>query len=417
MNYDPSRNTPNESVEVGGVLNTRIISPTQFQHEQTNLVHSIVLDSARVGCRYDEVLAEILSRVRMGVVLDRNTSKSRTSWLSGMIETEPILMVVDAVSINGITRSSIDVWCNIQELPELFLREIQETAMGSVSKEYQELGVNWYLVNDQDVQNQLVIELTSHEDNSKLVDEEIIFYLDYQGILTERFKASFPVDTERVSVAIDLTNTHADWNGNLDEPYLVLYISDAEWKSIERYHKINYSWRDALVHQTKRHLSNGFRYTGFNELSHQLNIETDGNSSVARRLFFDFCRSLDVGGCTGERISDHCSRAVILTGLVICFNPPRGLTGYLDMVLGDMNYEPIAGLGSDRTWRDHLSGIVNLANDFKPTPVKLAGSRKHRKPGRPPMQLIPTTAPVDLFSALIEKPETIVCKLCRFSDY
>ncbi|MBN2228583.1 MAG: hypothetical protein JW779_03245 [Candidatus Thorarchaeota archaeon] len=392
------------------------MSPSEFQHEQTTLKHSIILDNAKVSSSFDEVLVEILSEIRMGVVLDRNTSTSRTSWLAGMIESKYVLMVLDSAVNKGVTRVSLDIWCAIDNIHTGILYLIQGTSLGKVLPQYQAIAVSWHLVRIDDNQTQLVVELTSKETDTNLRDEDILFFVDYQGVMTERFRTSFPLGNERVSVAIDLVNRKASWNGNLDDPYIIIYVSDAEWKSIDNYHRIQFSWRDALIHQIENHLDEGIRFTGFTELSKHLNIDDDFNSDKTRMLFLDFCRGLEVVGCTGQRVSDHCSRAIILTGLVICFNPARGLTGYLDMITGYGGYEPLAGLGSDRTWREHLSGIVNLANDFKPTPVKLSGSRKNRKPGRPPMQLLPTTPPVDLFKSLVNEPEIIVCKLCRFYE-
>ena len=224
------------------------------------------------------------------------------------------------------------------------------------------------------------------------------------------------INEERVSVAIDLADTHASYKGHLQDPYLTLFIGDAEWKSIDKYTCIRFTWKDALIHQINQHLSKGSRFTSFSELSKYLNLIDDGNSLSAKTLLLDFCTAQEVAGCKGQRISDHCSRAIILTALVICFNPPRGLSGYIDMILGSRELEQISILGSNRTWREHLSGIVNLAHDFQPTPVKLSSSKRERRPGRPPTQLLPTTPPVILFENFVKSPEAVVCGLCRFND-
>ncbi|MCK4566244.1 MAG: hypothetical protein KAU48_02935, partial [Candidatus Thorarchaeota archaeon] len=136
----------------------------------------------------------------------------------------------------------------------------------------------------------------------------------------------------------------------------------------------------------------------------------------ARDLFLAFCLAHKVEGCKSQRVSDYCRRCVVLSGLVICFNPPRGLSGYLKMVAGPFAPNELERLGTERTWRDHLTGLVTLAQDFQPIPVEISGKKKSRGPGRPPTQLLPTIPPVNLFRDYINSPEKIVCRYCKFSS-
>ncbi|TFG31526.1 hypothetical protein EU527_12270 [Candidatus Thorarchaeota archaeon] len=415
MTDNSSRSPLDSALALLQNIQNRIMSPSEFQREQMNLKHSILLDNEIVGCHFDQVLVEILRELRLGIILDRSTSRSRTSWLAGIINNQNILIVLDSVTRKEIVRASIDVWSNIEELPQMLLDVIRETSLGEVSGHYRAIDFSWHLIKENDIR-QLVIEISSNKTDSQLLDEEILFFVDYQGIVTERFRAEFPVGNERISVAIDLADIRASYEGKMNDAYLTLYVSDADWKSVNRYHQIRYSWKEALTHQIYQDLADGIRYTSFDELSQNLNLTYDNNSLLAKMLFFDFCKSLDVAGCKSQRVSDHCSRAIILTALVICFNPPRGLSGYLEMVLGNREFEFLLDLGSERTWRDHLSAIVNLAQDFRPITIKFTGSKKTRKPGRPPTQLIPKTPPGDLLMNFIEAPDSIVCRLCRFND-
>lgn len=415
MTTNPSELHLDQSSQIIKALKTKIMSPSEFQRVQMNLKHSIILDNAIVGCQFDEVLVEVLRELRMGIIIDRNTSKSRTSWLAGTINNEHVLMVLDSVIRNGITRASIDIWSENEVLPVAILEIIRNTSLGNVSDTYQAIDVSWYLTKQENT-TQLIIELLSKDNEGKTLDEDILFFVDYQGIMTERLSAGFPVGQERVSVAVDVTEIHASYSGTLTDPYLTLYISDAEWKSLDKYKCISFSWNDALIHQINQHLSNGTRLTSFEELAQILNIRDKDALMITRNLLLDFCKALRVAGCKSQRVFDHCSRAIILTSLVICFNPPRGLSGYLEMVFGDEEFSLKTDLGSERTWREHMSGIVNLAQDFKPTPVKLIGSKKSRRPGRPPTQLVPKTPPADLFMRFVHEPESIVCRLCRFSN-
>ncbi len=415
MTTNPSEINFESSLKLIQSIHTKIMVPKDFQREQANHRHSIVLDNAIVGCRFDEVLVEVLRRLKMGIVLDRNTHHSRTSWLAGTIGDENVLIVLDSIIKNGITRASVDIWSDIDNIQLAIFQVMRDTPLGEVSEDYKTIDVYWFLTKD-NKDNQLAVELSSNINDSRLLDEDIYFFVNYQGTFTDRFCASFPVNDERVSVAIDLTGIFASYNGNLQDPYLTLYIGDAEWKSIEKYNRICFTWKDALIHQVNQHLLKGTRFTSFSQLSDLLNLNDADDSFTVKKLFLDFCKGQEVTGCRSQRRSDHCSRAIILTALVICYNPPRGLSGYLEMILDSKEIDLISNLGSERTWREHLSGIVNLAQDFIPTPVKLSTSKKDRKPGRPPTQLIPTTPPAILFDIFVKTPDSLICRLCRFND-
>jgi hypothetical protein len=241
-----------------------------------------------------------------------------------------------------------------------------------------------------------------------------VFTLDYQGLVSERFEAFLSQEQDHLSVAIDIAGAKADWNGDLQDSYLIVYLTDSTWKNIAKSHVLSIDWEHALVQQIQRKLSSGTRFVSIQELSEVLNLETKGNDSLA--VFTDFCLQRGLTGCTGNRISGHCSRAAILTGLVICFNPARGLSGYLDMVTGPNTLPFLADYGTPRTWRDHITQIVQMTSDFKPQSVKLEEPSKRRSKGRPPTQLMPTTSPSELFRVFVEKPNRIVCRHCRFYE-
>ena len=57
------------------------LTTNQFQDLQTKLPHLTPLDMSLSGCQFEDLLAEILNKLRMIVVLDRPTSYSRTCWM------------------------------------------------------------------------------------------------------------------------------------------------------------------------------------------------------------------------------------------------------------------------------------------------------------------------------------------------
>ncbi|MGY5873761.1 MAG: hypothetical protein RTV72_16050, partial [Candidatus Thorarchaeota archaeon] len=97
------------------------LTTKEFQYTQVGLEHHLVLNYVPIGCDYEDALAEILTILRLGVVLDKRTSKSRTSWLAGEIERQSLLVVLDTTKSEGIDYASIDIWTNIEGITEEIL--------------------------------------------------------------------------------------------------------------------------------------------------------------------------------------------------------------------------------------------------------------------------------------------------------
>ncbi|MFW9964226.1 MAG: hypothetical protein ACFFCX_11715, partial [Candidatus Sifarchaeia archaeon] len=330
----------------------------------------------------------------------------------GSFDGAPMLVVLDTTNSEEVDRASIDLWTNIDGISEALFKNLQQSKIGAVPDFYSSLVISWH-IDKPDPSPRLVLNLSSSDAQSNHYTGEIFFSLDYQGLLSETFKTTIPLHQEQVSIAIDLGDLRSTWNGNLDSSYLTIFFGDSEWKAIDRFHKITYTWRDALIRQIENHLETGQRLNYFTDVSKLVNLQDTPEGTKAKALFFAFCLDSVVEGCKSQRVSDHCKRCVILSGLVICFNPKRGLSGYLEMILDGP--DELAEIGSERTWRDHLSRIVTSAQDFIPVQVELKGTRKSRGPGRPPTQLLPTIPPFKLFRDFAHNPESIVCKYCRFS--
>ena len=173
-------------------------------------------------------------------------------------------------------------------------------------------------------------------------------------------------------------------------------------------------WRHALEKTIKRQLSTGQRFSNFSELTASLGLSPKRRDSI-KKLFFEFCLEHSVDNCVKARMLDHCKRSSIISALAICFNPIRGLSGYLKWVTEDGTPTSVLSLGSERTWRDHLTQVVKDTSCFSPAPVRLVARKSLRRPGRPPLQLVPTTSVIDMFDIFLKKPESLVCNDCRFS--
>jgi hypothetical protein len=390
------------------------LTPREFQNTQTELNQQNLLNYAPIGCAYEDALAELLAIMRLGVVLDKHTSWSRTTWLSGIISGAPLLIVLDTTKSNDINRASIDLWTNIEGISDHIFEGVQESQMGCVPDTYSSLEISWQIEIPRTSTPQLLVTLSAAENPGSIGNGEIFFAVEYQGSMSETFKTTYPLYQEQVSIAIELGNEKSEWKGSLDEPFLILFFSDSGWKSAERFHQVRFTWRNALIRQIERYLASGKRLQNFLEVSSAVNLDDTDEGKMAKNLFFSFCLDSVVEGCKSQRVSDYCKRCVVLFGLVICFNPKRGLSGYLEMVLEGPG--ELLQLGSERTWRDHLSSIVNSAQDFKPIQVELVGKKKSRGPGRPPTQLVPTIPPLKMFKDFTNNPETIVCRYCRFSN-
>lgn len=390
------------------------LNMTEFQNLQSELAHSVLLDMSVAGCSFEDFLAELLGSLRMVVVLDRQTSFSRTCWLSGELLNEPVLMVLDGIKSGSEDHISVDVWSNLSRIDEAIIDIIADTRIGDVQTDFSNLEVNWTITIGREGNQLLTIEITIDSHNSTNVKNPIFFTIDYQGLFTEDFEVKFSKRKKYTSIVANLNDITALWSGKLKEPYLCIHISDAPWKTPQRFHQIVYTWEDALKQQIKSKLTSGSRFESLEEFSKSLNMDRNYDSAI--RLFTEFCLSQDLSGCTTKRVAAHCARAVILTGLMMCFNPQRGLSGYLEMVTGTQSSELLQEFGNKRTWRSHISQIAQESNDFSTEAARIVNPKRERRPGRPPTQLVPAMHPLSLFNQYIKDPTSIVCKHCRFNN-
>ena len=350
----------------------------------------------------------------MVVVLDRQTSFSRTCWLSGEILNEPVLIVLDGIKSVSDDYISVDVWSNLDRVDEAIIEAVADTRIGDVQTDFSILKVNWTISTNRDGNELLTIAMSIDSPRSANMKNPVFFTIDYQGLFTEDFEVQFSKQKKYASIVANLSGSTAIWNGKLTEPYLIVHMSDASWKDLQRYHQIVYTWRDALEQQIRLKLLSATRFQSPSELSKSLNMSSDDDSVL--HLFAEFCLSRDLKGCETKRVANHCARAVILTGLMVCFNPPRGLSGYLDIVTGAQYYEKLRDIGNHRTWRSHISQIAQDCGEFSTETAHFVNPKMDRKPGRPPTQLVPTLHPLDLFNQFFENPTSIVCRYCRFND-
>ncbi|MFW9968502.1 MAG: hypothetical protein ACFFEA_15245, partial [Candidatus Thorarchaeota archaeon] len=325
----------------------------------------------------------------------------------------PVLLVVDSIRDRTVGRISMDVWSDYEGIELILRKALTESRIGNVREDLSSIEVAWNLDMAAEGGNALVLTITPNSE-SFLSGERVYFQVDYQGLVSESFEATLPQEQERLSVALDLNNAYATWEDDLDAVFFAISLSDESWKNLDRYHRLAYSWYDVLKQQIRARLQIGKRFLDIQEFAASMNMKE--NDSSALKTFIDFTLRSDLAGCESQRVSSHCSRAAILTGLVICFNPARGLSGYLTLLTGPLSPPSLSELGTQRTWRDHISQIVQLSGDFKPQTGKLTITSKRRSPGRPPTQLVPTTHPVKLLEQFLNDPESLVCQYCRFLD-
>jgi hypothetical protein len=400
------------SVNLAQGMNRSSVAINEFQDLQSKLPHRTVMDMSMSGCQFEDLLSEILNRLRMIVVLDRPTSFSRTCWLSGKILDKPVLIVLDGVKESLGDRVSVDVWSNIERIDEAILELIADTSIGDVSTDFSGLNIAWNIDGSQDNEALLTVVVSSKPKMKILAESPIFFTLDYQGLLTESFETPFPRGKQQASIAADLSDIRAKWDEKLTSAYLAVHLSDAKWKNVKRAYHVDFTWEQALEQQTRLKLSTGNRFRFLSEFSKFLNMIDDKKSAL--RLFIEFCLRRELRGCESQRAAAHCARASILTGLVVCLNPPRGLSGYLEILTDSEAPKILEELGTQRTWRDHISQIVQLSSDFIPQAAKLTTPNSSKKPGRPPTQLVPIAHPLELFTQFLNDPESLVCRYCRF---
>ncbi len=388
------------------------LRPEDFQKQQEELPHTEVLFMTPSTISVHQILVEILRSFKAAVVLDRITPTSRTCWFSSTISTSKVLVVVDAVVSGHTTHVTIDVWSDLKNAKEAMLDILSNTELGEINSNLDRITCSWTIERESN-QHMIIIELAS---DTEAVDHDIFLTIEYRGMLSENYQLSLHGDREEISISFDDELLKPISTLNPDDTFLALYISDASWKSLENARKISYCWREACKRQILKKLHDRRRFTELGELALQLGLSPTSETNIILRDFLiDLCEEMDLTGCNNQRASDHCMRAVILSAMVICINPPRGLTGYLQMLFQKPT-DRILKLGSERTWRDHLTQIVGSSTAFKPQTVKVKGRKKNRGRGRPPIHLIPTIPAVDLFNNFLTDPASIVCKYCRFSE-
>ncbi|MFX1560619.1 MAG: hypothetical protein ACFFBL_08515, partial [Promethearchaeota archaeon] len=240
------------------------------------------------------------------------------------------MIVLDGFRGNSGNRVSVDIWSKLGRIDEAILETLADTKIGDVTTDFSGLNVTWNIDASQDAKALLTVMVSSKPEMEQRAESPIYFTLDYQGLLTESFETPSPKGQQQVSIAADLSDIRASWSDSITEPYLVVHVSDAKWKNLKRAYPIRFTWEQALEHQTKSKLSTGSRFRSLAEFSKFLNMMEDSASSL--KLFTEFCLNREIVGCESQRAAAHCARASILTGLVVCFNPPRGLSDYLEMV-------------------------------------------------------------------------------------
>ena len=387
------------------------ITPSAFQELQSSLSHHLIADVVPSGCSYHDVLAEALVKLNVSVVLDKHTSCSRTTWLAGKYNDRNTLVVIDAFEKAFRNYVSIDVWTDDANLAELISLRLAESRIGDVSIEPDDLDTSWIFEYTQSSVN-LVITLKS---TNGVYDFPLTLEIDYQGLVTEKFATSIDKD-KQVSVSLEVTEYFSIWGRNLGDPFITIVVSDSStWKLDSSAKRIIINWKDALLKVLRSKIDTDLRFSSLEEIAKELHFSGENRAVDVRDLYVSYCLNQSLKECTADRTSDHCKRAAILTGLVIAFNPDRGLTGYLEMLRCDSGSSDLIELGSERTWRNHLTEIVHATNDFIPHPIAIAADKKSQKPGRPPLQLIPSTPLSNLLKTFIEKPELLVCKYCKFS--
>lgn len=393
-------------------LNAYPVEPKQFQHQQEELEHSELLFMTPVAISMNDVLVEMLSTFKAAVVSDRFSSTSRTCWLASRDDEFTLLFVVDSVIKDGLTRVTIDAWSPIIDIREVLLDRIAKTKIGQVNYRLESLHASW-VVERLEGQHVISLHLDSHNPEPLAT---IFLALEYRGVLSEVLQLTPHGNEVEFSVVFDEALLTAKNTDLADETFLAIFLSDAEWKFHSNYHVIKFTWIDSLLNRIEKRLQDHRRFSNLDELGGELGLSPSVEcEKIIRTLLIEVCNRLNLEGCSTSRVSDHCQRSAILILMVLCFNPSRGLTGYMQMLLKSED-TLIASLGSERTWRDHLTQIVSASTDFRPMSYKVTGSRKNRIRGRPPIQLLPTLPAIDLFHRLIEEPSSVVCEHCRFRE-
>jgi len=391
------------------------LHPTSFQELQVSLKHHPVIFESSYVLEYHEALAEFLKHFPMAVVLDSQTSWSRTCWLSGIIDEKPILVVIDSLRGQKSSLVTIDAWSNSDQFVEAIQGKLGISAFAKVSRSFEDIQIDWEIDLKTESLHQLIVSLTSElpEDAPR---ENLYVSVNCSDFVSEKVMLSVPLNGGVASISIELDWSIREPVVRLNEDFFTINITDTSWKPIQTAFRHSLTWRDVLETQIQRRLTTKKRFESFHELADSLGLSFHNLKDIVAKLFFNYCLEKTPQNCEKSRIDDYCQRAAILTGIVTCFNPIRGLSGYLDMLIGENTPDSVINLGGRRTWRSHISEVANLAEDFMPTPLRVTRSRKSIVRGRPPTQLMPKVPLLNLFQRFMNSPHVYICRNCRFID-
>lgn len=397
-----------------GEIRPAPLSPSQFQELQEALEYESVFFQSPFCMRYDDALAEFLKQLSMTVVSDIHTSFSRTCWLSGTINSSPVLAVLDSVKGQVTSLVTLDVWSDCRGIAIAFQNRLSVSAFAEVAQSSANIEFDWELGPELEFPHQLIVSFSSRLPTNA-PKENWCVSVSCSGLESEEVTLSVPLDGGIASVSIE-----PDWSSqtevvSLDSLFFAVVIRDASWKPLATSVKCNVLWRDALEKQIQRKLMTKSRFESFHELSRYLGFSPYAPADSAMNLFFDYCFEKTTQSCEKSRTEDYCQRLAILTGLVTCFNPARGLSGYLELVSGESSPVSVRSLGGRRTWRNDISEVANVANEFRPTPLSLVRSKRGNHRGRPPTHLVPTVPLIQLFRRFMVEPEVYICGNCRFA--
>ncbi|MHA1960977.1 MAG: hypothetical protein ACW99U_12140 [Candidatus Thorarchaeota archaeon] len=390
------------------------MTPSKFQDLQTRYSQKAVFQKSPLSIDFSDALSELLRVLKLSVVLDKQTSWSRTAWFSGQIRESPVLLVLDGVSLDQYRFLTLDVWSELENIDSAIVEVLGTTGIGEPAFSFDSLDFSWVVQMRTESEAQIVLTVSSDTEKNPPDSHKMYLTLDFQGAMSEACLTRPLARHEQVSIATGLEGSTIDESIGLDDPFISVLLTDAGWKPDSRSHRHSVPWREAVAKSLIRQATTGSRFRSYEDLVDSLGLAPYGNSEIVIRLFLELCMGLEVKGCDDQRGADHCKRSLVISGLTIGFNPPRGLSGYLEMVTSEAPSEILYKLGSVRTWREHISEIVHLAQDFTATPIQSTEGRTRRKRGRPPTQLIPVTPLDELLKALLNEPDGFVCRNCRF---
>ena len=396
-------------------LRPAALHPIEFQELQEALVQTSVISESPHSLAHHDVLAEFLKHFPMAIVLDNQTSWSRTCWLSGEIDGNRLLVVLDTVNGKEVNHVTIDVWSNFNGIVIPMQECLTESQIAGPARSFDNLQIEWDIGLKTEHTPHLVVTLSSNSiETTSMYD--LFLSVTCSDFVSEEVLIAAPMRSSVASISLELDWVKGTPSLELDQVFFTVNISDAAWKLSTHAHEIAITWRDAMIQQTKNKLKTETRFENFDELTDYLGLSLYHLKNSVGQMFCDYCLEKTPEICESNRSKDYCNRSALLTGIVTCFNPNRGLTGYLDMVSGDNSPVYVKELGSHRTWRDHISELASIAEDFTPTPLRLQRSKKSTSRGRPPTQLLPRVPLLELFRRFNEESDDYICNNCRFAS-